>query len=70
MFLNELSTLSVERTTQRVKIFVRHALDDVEREVNAWIEQNSVRICHVTQSQSEKQGKFVFVISVFYEAVG
>ena len=59
----------VENTTLKVKLFVRHSLDDVERDVNEWMEQNEVRICHVTQSQSEKQGRFVFVISVFYQPV-
>ena len=47
-------------------MFVHHSIDGVEKEVNEWLEQQTVTVCHITQSQSEKQGRFVFVISVFY----
>lgn len=67
MFLKELPLRKVDNASLKVKLFVRHTLDDVERDVNEWMEQNDIRICHVTQSQSEKQGRFVFVISVFYQ---
>lgn len=67
MFLKELPLRKVDNASLKVKLFIRHALDDVERDVNEWMEQNDIRICHVTQSQSEKQGRFVFVISVFYQ---
>jgi hypothetical protein len=70
MYLKELPPLKAVKTATKVKIFVRHSLDDVENDVNDWIGQRDIRITHVTQSQCEKQGKFVFVISVFYEAAG
>lgn len=50
-----------------VKMFIQHSLDAVEEKVNEWLSQNQVSIQHITQSQCERQGKFVFVMSVFYE---
>ena len=67
MYLKELLPLTRSKTPVKVKVFVHHSMDGVEKELNQWMEHNGIRICHVTQSQSEKQGKFVFVISVFYE---
>ena len=51
----------------KVKLFISHALDDVETEINHWLASALIRVHHVTQSQSEKGGKFVFIISVFYQ---
>jgi hypothetical protein len=70
MYLKELLPQTETETTMKVKMFVRHSLEDVESRVNEWMEQNNVRISHVAQSQCEKQGKFVFVLSVFYETAG
>lgn len=53
----------------KVKMFVSHALENVEQEVNKFLTQDRIQVCHVTQSQSEKQGRFIFVISVFYETI-
>ena len=49
-----------------VKMFIHHSLDTVEKNINEWLAERSVSICHITQSQSERQGRFVFVISLFY----
>ncbi|MFL5772567.1 MAG: hypothetical protein ACJ75F_05385 [Flavisolibacter sp.] len=50
-----------------VKMFIHHTLDMVEKNVNDWLAQTKISIRHITQSQCERQGKFVFVMSVFYE---
>jgi hypothetical protein len=50
-----------------VKMFIHHTLDTVEKNVNEWLSQNKISIQHITQSQCERQGKFVFVMSVFYQ---
>lgn len=68
MYLKELPPLKAVKAATRVKMFISHTLDDVEKDVNDWIGQRDIRISHVTQSQCEKQGKFVFVISLFYES--
>ena len=67
MFLKELLPQTKNKTNMKVKVFVHHAFENVEEVMNEWIKDCSVKIHHVTQSQSEKQGKFVFVLSVFYE---
>jgi hypothetical protein len=67
MFLNVSQPKTEISTVMKVKIFISHSLDEVENEVNEWMDQSYIRIRHVTQSQCEKQGKFVFVISLFYE---
>ena len=49
-----------------VKVFVHQSAIEAEKEVNTWMEQNNVSVQYIGQSQSEKSGKFVFVMSVFY----
>jgi hypothetical protein len=68
MSLNALRPVTENKTPLKVKMFVSHALEGVEECINEWLAQEAAKICHVTQSQSERQGKFVFVIAVFYEA--
>lgn len=49
-----------------VKMFVCNHPMAAEKEVSEWLAQNPVTITHITQSQSEKGGAFVFVLSLFY----
>lgn len=55
-----------EESASRVKMFVHTDPRAAETELAAWLEEESPVIEHVTQSQSEKAGRFVFVITVFY----
>ena len=57
--------LSDTASTQ-VKMFVHNNPKDAEKAVGQWLNENDVTIHHVTQSQSEKGGHFVFVITLFY----
>lgn len=66
MFLNELQLLPKTKDLMKVKLFVSHALETIEQDINKWLAQDGIKVHHVTQSQSEKQGKFVFVVSFFY----
>ena len=52
-----------------MKMFVSSDSISVEKNVNEWLEENNVWVHHIGQSQSEKSGKFVFTLSVFYEYV-
>jgi hypothetical protein len=52
-----------------LKVFVIGNPEAAEPEVNAWLAENPVTLKHVTQSQCERQGKFLLTISVFYEMV-
>jgi hypothetical protein len=49
-----------------VKTFVADHPETAEKKVNEWLNRNRVKLHHVGQSQSEKGGKFVFVLSLFY----
>jgi hypothetical protein len=47
-------------------MFVYSQPKDAEKAVNQWLKENDVTIHHIAQSQSEKNGSFVFVITLFY----
>jgi hypothetical protein len=67
MLVKEYQPLSLYSATTRIKMFRFRELDKVEQDINEWMSREKVIIRHVTQSQSEKQGWFEFVISIFYE---
>jgi hypothetical protein len=50
----------------QVKMFVHNNPNDAEKTISQWLQQNEVTIHHIAQSQSERGGSFVFVITVFY----
>jgi hypothetical protein len=49
-----------------VKMFIHSNLADAEKDISQWLKQNDVTIHHIAQSQSEKGGNFVFVLTIFY----
>ena len=49
-----------------VKLFVAENPLLAETQVNQWLQTHPARVHHVGQSQSEKNGRFVFVISIYY----
>ena len=51
----------------QMKMFVHKDPHQAEYELNEWLKVHDVKLHHVVQSQSENQGKFLFVVSVFYE---
>ena len=61
--INEVISATEE---QRVKIFVMHDPSEAEKLINQWLQKNNVSIHHIGQSQSEKGGKFIFTLSVFF----
>lgn len=50
-----------------IKMFVCHNPDTAEENIRTWLQNNNFRIDHLTQSQSEKNGKFLLIISIFYQ---
>jgi hypothetical protein len=50
----------------RMKTFTDHDPAVVENRINEWLSSHDVQIRYVGQSQSEKSGRFVFTISLFY----
>ncbi|HWJ27289.1 MAG TPA: hypothetical protein VNS32_12155 [Flavisolibacter sp.] len=53
-----------------VKLFVFKDLEKAEEQLNNWLTENKVTISHITQSQSERNGNFLFLISIFYQHPG
>ncbi|MGE5521907.1 MAG: hypothetical protein ACM3VS_18435 [Candidatus Dadabacteria bacterium] len=49
-----------------MKIFIDKDPNAVEGSVNKWLKENRVSIQHFGQSQSERNGNFVFIITVLY----
>lgn len=49
-----------------VKLFVAENPNQAESQVNEWLQINPAKVHHVGQSQSERNGRFVFVISIYY----
>ena len=48
------------------KMFMHSDPETAIKQVNEWLSCTDVNIQHICQSQSEKGGRFIFVISVFY----
>jgi hypothetical protein len=49
-----------------IKMFVFDDPQKAEGKVNEWLQQHPVSVSHITQSQSEKNGRFVLILSIFY----
>lgn len=63
LFRNETGT---QQKAKRLKTFVFNNITEAEEKVNYWLQNNEVTIEHLVQSQCEKGGAFVFVISIMY----
>jgi hypothetical protein len=50
----------------KCKLFIRKDLDGLEEEVNDWISSNNIQVSHFAQSQCERRGFLLFVLTVFY----
>jgi hypothetical protein len=55
-----------DRSVLKMKLFTDTTHSLVETKVNEWLQHHNVRVAHIGQSQSEKGGKFLFTISLFY----
>ena len=54
----------------KVKMFTHKDPEAVEAMVNNWLHENNVEVQHIGQSQSERNGNFVFILSLFYSKKG
>ena len=63
---NQARPYLTDSASTQVKMFVFNNPLDAEKAVSQWLNENDVTIQQVTQSQSEKGGHFVFVITLFY----
>lgn len=57
----------LESSAVQVKMFIHNHPKDAEHAIGQWLKENDVTIHHIVQSQSEKAGSFIFVLTVFYQ---
>ena len=50
-----------------VKMFQHKEPTEAEKALALWLEQNDVTIQHLAQSQSERGGNFIFVLTIIYQ---
>lgn len=55
-----------DSSSVKVKMFIHQNPKDAEKAIAQWLKENDVIIHHIAQSQSEKGGSFVFVLTLFY----
>lgn len=69
MQLSEETTKEFLFSTQglQVKMFVHNDPKEAEKTIAQWLKQHNISIKHITQSQSEKGGNFIFVVLLFYQ---
>ena len=53
----------------KMKIFSAQDIQQAETEMNLWLSVNHVLIQQICQSQCERNGKLLLVISVFYSPI-
>ena len=53
--------------SMQLRMFVSNDPKEAEKSISQWLSQNDVHIRHITQSQSEKGGHFVLIVSLYYE---
>ena len=51
------------------KIFIHNNANEAVIELNEWLKSNKVDVQHICQSQSEKGGKFIFIMTLFYRKI-
>ena len=63
---NTSKDFTLESSSVQVKMFIHNNPKEAEKEIAHWLKENDVIIHHIAQSQSEKGGSFVFVLTLFY----
>jgi hypothetical protein len=51
----------------KVKLFILSSPEAAEEKLQEWLQtQENIEIDHICQSQSERNGRFLFIVSIFY----
>ncbi|RYY95881.1 MAG: hypothetical protein EOO11_14860 [Chitinophagaceae bacterium] len=50
----------------RVQQFISNDPAGAARDLQTWLAESDAEVCSLTQSQGERQGRFLFVITVMY----
>ena len=62
------------RKTMKVKIFNYSSTEEMERQINCWLESNNVKVLIMTQSESQSSheysiNSYSYTVSFLYELV-
>jgi hypothetical protein len=61
-------TSKKDHASMQVKMLTAASVELVEKELNHWLSLNNVTVQHVGQSQCERNGNLLIVLSVFYKS--
>jgi serine protease inhibitor len=54
-------------TNTKVKMFILSNPENAEEKLQEWLQtKHDISIDHIVQSQSERNGRFLFIVSIFY----
>ena len=54
----------------KVKLFILSSPEAAEEKLQEWFQAHQdIEIDHIGQSQSERNGRFLFIISIFYRSL-
>ena len=57
----------ITAATTKVKLFILSNPESAEEKLQEWLQTHQdIEIDHITQSQSERSGRFLFIVSIFY----
>lgn len=56
--------------TTKVKLFILSNPEAAEEKLQEWLKtKTDIEIDHIVQSQSERNGRFLFIVSIFYRFI-
>ncbi|HEU4470876.1 MAG TPA: hypothetical protein VFR58_07335 [Flavisolibacter sp.] len=63
------TSCTLSDSSLKVKMFIHKDPREAENAIQQWLADTAPVIRHIAQSQSEKGGSFIFVLTVFFEEV-
>jgi hypothetical protein len=52
-----------------VKMFIFKQADNAEPSINEWLKENKVKVQYISQSQCERNGGLLLIVSIFYTGI-
>lgn len=69
LFMIKMPVIKSAATT-KVKLFILSNPEAAEEKLQEWLKTKSdIEIDHIVQSQSERNGRFLFIVSIFYHLI-
>ena len=69
LFMIKMPVIRTAATT-KVKLFILSNPESAEDKLQEWLQtKHDIEIDHIVQSQSERNGRFLFIVSIFYRFI-